>query len=250
VGSLTSHNTTGLLGLLRGWLLTGFIWHFLLRFLWLQFNLRRSRQFSITVYRLTLYLTLWSSLHALTPLGLLPLTSARVPFSNGGRYPSWVPQLSSSHGHSDSWLIVHSLTAHTYRSDGRFWQVDLCYTVVRRKSESLRLVSKRSDAVLPTLQLRRWGNRITVISKLCASPTCRLLVSLSLSLSLSCFSLQTRLVRSIDSISWADSEGHRPRIIAAPLTQLPTSNFGCQFQSSLLQLELCRIKDFHRSSVQ
>jgi hypothetical protein len=32
-----------------------------------------------------------------------------------------------------------------------------------------------------------------------------------------CFSLQTRYVRSIDSLSCADSEGHRPKIIGAPI---------------------------------
>jgi hypothetical protein len=35
------------------------------------------------------------------------------------------------------------------RSDGRFWPVDLCCAVVGRKSPSLRLVSMRSDTVLP-----------------------------------------------------------------------------------------------------
>jgi hypothetical protein len=51
---------------------------------------------------------------------------------------------------------------------------------------------------------------IAFISTLCASPTCSLLVSLSLS-------LQTRQVRSIDSLSCADSEGHQPRIIGTPI---------------------------------
>jgi hypothetical protein len=36
-----------------------------------------------------------------------------------------------------------------YRSDGRFWPVKLCCAVFRRKSASLRLVSMRSDTVLP-----------------------------------------------------------------------------------------------------
>jgi hypothetical protein len=35
-----------------------------------------------------------------------------------------------------------------YRSDGRFWPVDLYCAMVRRKSASLRLVSMRSDAIL------------------------------------------------------------------------------------------------------
>jgi hypothetical protein len=35
------------------------------------------------------------------------------------------------------------------RSDGRFWPVELCCAVVRRKSANLRLVSMRSDTVLP-----------------------------------------------------------------------------------------------------
>jgi hypothetical protein len=42
-----------------------------------------------------------------------------------------------------------------YRSDGRFWPVVLCRAVVRRKSESLRLVSMRSDNILHQQQLRR-----------------------------------------------------------------------------------------------
>jgi hypothetical protein len=37
-------------------------------------------------------------------------------------------------------------------------------------------------------------------------------------ISLSCFSLQTRKVRSIDSLSCANSEGHRPSIIGAPIS--------------------------------
>jgi hypothetical protein len=36
-----------------------------------------------------------------------------------------------------------------YRSDGRFGPVVLCCAVVRRKSASLRLVSMRSDTILP-----------------------------------------------------------------------------------------------------
>jgi hypothetical protein len=71
---------------------------------------------------------------------------------------------------------------HTYSSDGRFWPVDLCCAVVRCKSASLRLVSMRSDTILPEQQLRRWGNRIAIISILCASPTCSLLVFFSVSL--------------------------------------------------------------------
>jgi hypothetical protein len=52
-----------------------------------------SRHFAITVY-ITLSLCRNYSLHCtiLSPLGLLSLTSPRVPASNGGRYPSWVPQ--------------------------------------------------------------------------------------------------------------------------------------------------------------
>jgi hypothetical protein len=37
----------------------------------------------------------------------------------------------------------------TYSADGRFWPQDLCYAGVRRKSASLRLVSMRSDTILP-----------------------------------------------------------------------------------------------------
>jgi hypothetical protein len=36
-----------------------------------------------------------------------------------------------------------------HRSDGRFWAVDLCCAVVRRKSAILRLASMRSDTILP-----------------------------------------------------------------------------------------------------
>jgi hypothetical protein len=36
-----------------------------------------------------------------------------------------------------------------YRSKGRFWPVDLCCAVVRRKSANLRLVNMRSDTILP-----------------------------------------------------------------------------------------------------
>jgi hypothetical protein len=53
---------------------------------------------------------------------------------------------------------------------------------------------------------------VEVIGSLCAPPTCRLLVPLSLPLSF-LFLLQTRYVRSIDSLSCADTEGHRQRII-------------------------------------
>jgi hypothetical protein len=42
-----------------------------------------------------------------------------------------------------------------YRAPGRFWPVDLCSAVVRRKSASIRLVSMRSDTVLPQYNLRR-----------------------------------------------------------------------------------------------
>jgi hypothetical protein len=66
-----------------------------------------------------------------------------------------------------------------YRSGGKFWPVDLCCAVVSRKSVSLRLVSMRSETILPQKQLRLWGNRIAVISALCASPRYRL-ISLSL----------------------------------------------------------------------
>jgi hypothetical protein len=42
-----------------------------------------------------------------------------------------------------------------YRLDVRFWPVDLCCAVVRRGSASLRLLSMRSDTILPEKQLRR-----------------------------------------------------------------------------------------------
>jgi hypothetical protein len=44
----------------------------------------------------------------------LPLLAApclRVPASHGGRSPSWVLELSPSHSHSNSWLMVLSLTS-------------------------------------------------------------------------------------------------------------------------------------------
>jgi hypothetical protein len=46
-------------------------------------------------------------------------------------------------------IATCSLTlADTYRSDGRYWPVDLCCAVVGRKSASLRLESMRSDTGL------------------------------------------------------------------------------------------------------
>jgi hypothetical protein len=36
-----------------------------------------------------------------------------------------------------------------YTSDSRYWPLVLCCAVVRRKSASLRLVSMRSDTILP-----------------------------------------------------------------------------------------------------
>jgi hypothetical protein len=57
-----------------------------------------------------------------------------------------------------------------YRSDGRFWPVDLWCAAARRKSTSLRLVSMRSDTILPQEQHRRSANSIAVITTLCASP--------------------------------------------------------------------------------
>jgi hypothetical protein len=56
-----------------------------------------------------------------------------------------------------------------YRSNSRFWPVVLRCAAFRRRSVSLRLVSMRSDTI--------WGNN-NVIGTLCASPTCRLPVSL------------------------------------------------------------------------
>jgi hypothetical protein len=41
-----------------------------------------------------------------------------------------------------------------YRSDGRFWPVDLCCAVVR-KSESLTLVNMCSDTILTLTQMLR-----------------------------------------------------------------------------------------------
>jgi hypothetical protein len=41
--------------------------------------------------------------------------------------------------------IADNLREDVYRSDGRFWPVDLCCAVVRRKSACLRLVSMRSS---------------------------------------------------------------------------------------------------------
>jgi hypothetical protein len=59
-------------------------------------------QFLITVYILALFLTLDGSLDALSLLSLLSLTSPLVPASNGGMSPSWVPELSPCHNHSNS----------------------------------------------------------------------------------------------------------------------------------------------------
>jgi hypothetical protein len=38
-----------------------------------------------------------------------PFTRPLVPSSNGGRSPSWVPELYPCHSHSNSWLTVYSL---------------------------------------------------------------------------------------------------------------------------------------------
>jgi hypothetical protein len=115
------------------------------------------------------------------------------------KYRDWITSSTSGEGRP-------------YRSDGRFWPVDLCCAVVRRKSASLRLVSMTSDTVLPQQQLKRWGNRIAVISTQCGSLQCRLLASVSL-----CRRSQVRIV---DYLACADSKGHRPRIIGAPILAL------------------------------
>jgi hypothetical protein len=82
----------------------------------LQLTLWHSRQVSITVYiatslfhnhSLTLYLTLSSSLRAPNPLHLLYHTSPLIPASNGGRFPSWVPEMSPSQSHSDTQCALH-----------------------------------------------------------------------------------------------------------------------------------------------
>jgi hypothetical protein len=57
-----------------------------------------------------------------------------------------------------------------------------------------------------------------------------------------CFPLQTRQVRSIDSLSCADSEGHRPRVIGAPIRLLAMllERTGVVFH--------CRLRQRHLSS--
>jgi hypothetical protein len=63
-----------------------------------------------------LFHTVCSSLHALNPIDLLSHTSLLVPASKGRRSLSWVPELSPSHSHNDSWLTVHSLNPGTVSS--------------------------------------------------------------------------------------------------------------------------------------
>jgi hypothetical protein len=46
------------------------------------------------------FLAVDSLLHTLSSLGLLSLTSPRLPASTGGHSPSWVLELSPSHSHS------------------------------------------------------------------------------------------------------------------------------------------------------
>jgi hypothetical protein len=45
--------------------------------------------------------------HALSHLGLLAFTGPLVPASNGGRSPSWLPELFSSHSHSYLQCTLH-----------------------------------------------------------------------------------------------------------------------------------------------
>jgi hypothetical protein len=76
----------------------------------------RSRQFTklqpialLLLHSLPVFITVDRSLHILNPLGLLSHTSPRVSVSNGGRSPSWVPELSPSHSYSNTWLTLHPL---------------------------------------------------------------------------------------------------------------------------------------------
>lgn len=70
-----------------------------------------SPQFSVTVYiPLSLFLTVGLQFTvALGPLSLLSFTISLVSASNCRCSLSWVPELSLSHGHSNSLLTAHSL---------------------------------------------------------------------------------------------------------------------------------------------
>jgi hypothetical protein len=57
-------------------------------------------------HTLSIFLTVDSSLTTQSPLGLLSLTSPRVPASNRERYHSWISELSPLRSHSNT---VHSL---------------------------------------------------------------------------------------------------------------------------------------------
>jgi hypothetical protein len=71
----------------------------------------------------------------------------------------------------------HETDSFSYRSEGRFWPVDLCCAVVRRLSASLTLVSMRSDIIFLSN-----NSDVEVIGSLllvqCTSSTCSLIISL------------------------------------------------------------------------
>jgi hypothetical protein len=77
----------------------------------LNYNLQWcSLEFSVTVYiALSLFHSnsLQLTTHALRPLGLLSHTNPLVPGSNGGWSPSWIPELSVPHSHSDPQCTLH-----------------------------------------------------------------------------------------------------------------------------------------------
>jgi hypothetical protein len=64
---------------------------------------------SVTITNsLSVFLSREFTIHVLSPLDLLSLTSPRVPASNGRRSSSWIIKLSLFHSHSNFWLTLHS----------------------------------------------------------------------------------------------------------------------------------------------
>jgi hypothetical protein len=68
---------------------------------WLQFAQWRYRQFTHSLQ------SVCSSLYTHWVLLVYCPSRSRVPASHGGHTLSWVPELSPSHSHSNSWLIMH-----------------------------------------------------------------------------------------------------------------------------------------------
>jgi hypothetical protein len=105
-----------------------------LQHLWLPFTLRRSRQFTQLqpiAYRYTHSLrSVCSLLYMHWVLLVCCPSSPRVPASHRGRCLSWIPELSPSRSHSNSWLTVHSTgTLSNWSSAQQLHQLELFLTV-------------------------------------------------------------------------------------------------------------------------